>query len=74
MRSLTHQDGKKRLVDLELEFDGKRAFAILDSVCLGNYKLTARLEIDPRLLKKSTDDCCDYVYRGSLILPRPENN
>ena len=74
MRSLTHQDGKKRLVDLELEFDGERAFAILDSVPLGNYKLTARLELDPKLLKKSSDECCDYFYRGNLVLPRPESN
>ena len=74
MRSLTHQDGKKRLVDLDLEFDGRRAFAIVDSVPIGNYKLKARLELDPRLLRKSTDECCDYFYQGKLILPTPQNN
>lgn len=74
MRSLTHQDGKKRLVDLDLEFDGERAFAILDSVSMGNYRLKARLEIDPKLLRKSRDQCCDFFYRGKLILPTPENN
>jgi hypothetical protein len=74
MRSLTHRDGKKRLVDLELEFEGKRAYAILDSVSLGNFRFTARLELDPKRLQKSNDQCCDYVYRGKLVLPRPENN
>jgi hypothetical protein len=74
MRSLTHQDGKKRLVDLELEFEGKRAYAILDSIPLGNYRFTARIELDPKRLRKSTDQCCDYFYSGKLVLPRPENN
>jgi hypothetical protein len=74
MRGLTQRDGQKTLVDLELEFDGKRAFAILDSIRLGDYKLKARLEIDPRLLKKVSDDYCDFFYRGKLVLPNPQNN
>ena len=74
MRGLSHQEGKNRLVDLDLEFDGKRAFAIWDSICLGNYKFKARLEINPRLLKKISDECCDFFYRGKLILPTPQNN
>ncbi len=74
MRGLSHQAGQNRLIDLDLEFDGKRAFAILDSIRLGNYKLKARLEIDPRLLKKITDECCDFFYRGKLVLPTPQNN
>lgn len=74
MRSLTHHDGKKRLVDLDLEFDGRRAFAILESVPIGNYKLKARLELDPKLLKKSSDECFDYFYQGKLVLPTPQYN
>jgi hypothetical protein len=74
MRGLTHRDGKNRLVDFDLEFDGKRAFAILDSICVGNYKFKARLELNPKLLKKISDECCDFFYRGKLILPTPQNN
>ena len=74
MRSLTVDNGKSAFVDVNLEFEGKRAFVIWDSVVLGDYKLKARVEIDPELLQKSGGRGCDYYYRGQLILPRPENN
>ena len=74
MRSRAATDGKNNLVDLPLEFEGKRAFAIWDSIKLGNFKLTARLELDPALLQKVASVACDYFYRGELVLPRPECN
>jgi hypothetical protein len=74
MRSLAVANGKNTLVDLRLEFEGKRAFAILESVPVGNFELKARVEIDPRLLEKSGGDCCDFFYRGQLSLPRPQDN
>ncbi len=74
LRSLTVEHGKKAFVDLHLEFEGKRAFIIWDSVPLGEYELKARLEIDPRMLQKSCARGCDFFYRGELVLPRPENN
>lgn len=74
MRSLTVENGKTRSVDLDLEFEGDRAFVIWDSISLGKLVLKARVEIDPALLQ--TDGCrgCDYLYHGELILPRPRNN
>ena len=74
LRSLTLHHGKPSFVDLDLEFEGRRAFIIWDSVTLGDYLLKARLEIDPKLLQESKNRDCDYVYRGELVLPRPENN
>ena len=66
--------GKLEFIDLNVEFDGKRAFVIWDSITLGNYLLKARVEIDPQLLHADPARGCDYVYRGELILPNPENN
>jgi len=74
MRSLTVDNGKSTFVDVNLEFEGKRAFVLWDSILLGEYKLKARVEIDPELLQKAVGRGCDYYYRGQLILPRPENN
>jgi hypothetical protein len=74
MRGLTLRNGKNTFVDLDLEFEGKRAFAIWDSISVGKYELKARLELDPRQLKKVSDDCCDFEYRGPLVLPRPQDN
>ena len=74
MRSRTADDGKNSLIDLPLEFEGQRAFAIWDSITMGNFKFKARVEIDPSLLQKSGYEDCDYYYRGELVLPRPENN
>jgi len=74
MRSVAVQNGKNTLVDLHLEFDGKRAFAIWDSIALGNYELKVRLELDPKQLHRVGEMDCDFFYRGQLVLPRPENN
>jgi len=74
MRSRAADDGKNSLIDLPLEFEGKRAFAIWDSITLGNLKFKARVEIDPSLLQKIAYRDCDYYYRGQLVLPRPQNN
>ena len=74
MRSLAQDHGKNTFVDLHLEFEGRRAFVIWDSVTLGGYELKARLEIDPGLLQEAAGRGCDFFYRGQLVLPRPENN
>jgi len=74
MRGLTLKNGKQAAIELNLEFEGKRAFIIWDSVSLGAYELKARVELNPKFLKKDTSRGCDFVYRGKLVLPRPENN
>jgi hypothetical protein len=74
MRGLTHRNGQNTFVDLDVEFEGTRAFAIWDSICVGKYELKARLEIDPKFLKKVASDCCDFEYKGELVLPQPQNN
>lgn len=74
MRSLTVENGKTALIDVDLEFEGNRAFVIWDSITLGKYMLKARVEIDPALLQAGAERGCDYLYRGELVLPRPENN
>ncbi len=66
--------GKKSRVDLPLEFEGKRAFVVWESLVLGNYQLKARVEINPKLLKRSETHGCDFVYSGNLVLPCPEYN
>ena len=74
VRSVALTAGRNNFVDLSLEFEGKRAFVILESVPVGHYELKARLEIDPGLLQKAEDLAWDYFYHGNLVLPRPENN
>src|SRR5882724_7348293 len=74
MRGLTLKAGEEATIEMEVEFEGKRAFAIWDSVLLGAYEFKSRVELNPKLLKKDTSLSCDFVYRGELVLPRPENN
>lgn len=74
VRSLTVENGKNTTIDLALEFEGSRAFAIWDSIPVGDYQFTARLELDPRLLQEVFASGCDFFYRGQLVLPQPENN
>ncbi len=74
LRSLTVRDGQPSFINLNLEFEGSRAFVIWDSMTLGCYLLKARLEIDPNLLLKDAGRDWDYMYRGKLVLPRPELN
>jgi hypothetical protein len=75
MRSLAVGNGPKPPVDLDLEFEGKRAFVIWDSVTLGKFQFKARLEINPKLLQRlERASSCDYLYCGQLVLPRPQDN
>lgn len=74
MRGRAVAKGKMELIDLDLEFDGKRAFVIWESVQVRGFLLKARLEIDPTLLRADSGRGCDYIYRGELVLPNPELN
>ena len=74
MRSLTVEQGKETCVDVDLEFEGRRAFVVWDSITVGPIMLKARVEIDPALLQKEGGRTWDFVYRGELVLPRPQNN
>ena len=74
LRGLTLKNGEEATIEMELEFEGKRAFAVWDCISVGAYELKARVELNPKLLKKDTSLCCDFVYRGKLVLPSPENN
>lgn len=75
LRSQTISQGKSTSINLDLEFDGPRAFVIWDSMTLGNFLVKARVEIDPKLLQQDEPGReSDFVYRGKLVLPRPENN
>jgi hypothetical protein len=74
MRSVTVEKGKTTSVNLNLEFEGERAFVVLDAITLGGCLVKARVEIDPDLLQKGGGREWDFYYRGSIVLPRPENN
>ena len=75
MRSVSLAKGKTTPVDLDLEFEGGRAFVIWDSISLGDFLLKARVEINPLLLRKDSANAgLDFLYQGELVLPRPENN
>jgi hypothetical protein len=74
MRSLTPSGDTNTFIDLPLQFEGCRAYAIWDSIAVGPLRLQVRLEIDPALLQKVAYRGCDYFYRGELILPQPRNN
>ena len=74
MRGRALGKGKAEFIDLDLEFDGKRAFVVWESVNVRGFLLKARLEIDPKLLRADSGCGCDYVYRGELVLPNPELN
>lgn len=74
LRSLALTQGHNTFVNLNLEFEGKRAFIIWDSFPVGHFQLKARLEIDPKLLHKAEAQGWDYYYSGKLVLPRPEHN
>ena len=72
MRSIRVSDGGSGFINLDLEFEGQRAFVVWDAISVGDYMLKARVEIDPTLLQKGAGPGLEY--RGHLILPRPENN
>ena len=74
VRGLRQEQGKQTKVDLDLEFDEGRAFVIWDFITLGAFMVKARVEIDPLLLQKDAGRDFDFLYRGELVLPRPELN
>ena len=74
MRGQTVEKGKAAYIDLDLEFEGDRAFVVWDSITLGAFLLKARMEINPDLLQADPDRKFDYFYHGQLVLPRPEYN
>ena len=74
VRSLALKKGKTTPLDLDLEFEGERAFVIWDSFTLGDLMLKARVEINPALLHKQAGLAWDFLYQGELVLPRPESN
>jgi hypothetical protein len=74
LRSLTVNNGQERFINLVMEFEGGRAFVVWDSISLGEFLLKARVEIDPKLLQSDTGAGWDFLYRGDLVLPRPELN
>ncbi len=74
MRGSAVENGRNTDIEVDLEFDGARAFVIWDSITIGDLELKARVEIDPQLLRPLVQSDCDYLYCGELILPRPENN
>jgi hypothetical protein len=74
MRSLAVENGKTTCIDLRLEFEGKRAFVLWDSISMGNYELKVRVELDPKQLEEVRGPSWDFFYRGRLVLPRPQDN
>ncbi len=74
VRSLGVAAGQNAAKDLNLEFEGDRAFVVWDSISVGNFMIKARVEINPLLLQKDMGTGFDFLYRGELVLPRPENN
>ena len=47
LRHLARENGRGKLVELPLEFEGERAFVIWDWAVLGRQQFKARIEIDP---------------------------
>ena len=74
LRHLARENGRRKLVELPLEFEGNRAFVIWDWARLGQQNFTARIEINPKLLQRISGTGCDYSYSGPLVLPRPQDN
>jgi hypothetical protein len=64
---------KISIINLDIEFEGRRAFAICDRVPVGHYEFKVRLELDPRLLEKVAGRRV-FVYHGEVPLPKPEEN
>ena len=66
--------GKDALKDYQLEFEGTRAYLVWDAVSVGCLLFKARVELNPRLLRRIDEGSSKYYYRGKITLPRPENN
>jgi hypothetical protein len=74
-QTLAVRRSNRSLLQLPLEFEGKRAFAVWDSVKVHGYHFKARIEINPKLLRKKTGSkAAQYLYCGKLKLPCPELN
>ncbi len=74
LRHLSLNNGQSTLVDLPLEFEGRRVYVLWDLVVLGRHQFKARIEIDPKLLDRLNGPGGNYAYRGPLVLPRPQDN
>ena len=74
MRGFAVENGKDRLVEMEIEFEGNRAFAVWDTVTCGRYEFKARVELDATLLQRAIGQSHEFEYRGQLVLPRPQDN
>ena len=66
--------GNHSLRSFQLEFDGTRAYLVWDVFSVGSLLIKARVELNPRLLRKIDARSSDYYYRGKISLPRPEDN
>ena len=69
-----HSAGKDALKDFQLEFEGTRAFLVWDVFSVGSLLFKARVELNPRLLRRIHARSSNYYYRGKITLPRPETN
>ncbi len=74
LKYLAVRKDKTKVLHLPLEFEGNRAFAVWDSVALGKLLLKARIELNPRLLRKPGGSNAPFEYTGKLVLPAPETN
>lgn len=68
------KDGKTALKEFQLEFEGTRAYLVWDDYNIGRLLFKARVELNPRLLRKPDRQSSKYYYRGKITLPHPEDN
>ena len=66
--------GKKILMHFPLDFEGTRAYLVWETFKVGKQIFTARVEVNPRLLRRIAGKSSNYSYRGKITLPQPENN
>ena len=71
---ICHRARKDALKDFQLEFEGDRAYLVWDVFSLGSLLIKARVELNPRLLRRSDARSSNYYYRGKITLPSPETN
>jgi len=61
-------------LEFPLIFEGQRAFLLWESSPVANYELQARIELNPKLLRKVHGQQSQFRYTGKLELPRPQDN
>jgi len=66
--------GKKVQMHFQLDFEGTRAFLVWETFKVGKQIFVARVELNPRLLRRTAGKSSNYSYRGKIALPQPENN